>query len=190
MIHSPLSPGVSFFICKNHKIVVMIMNYVLIWAWTQEKSSVMWKRRKLQWLNLWCRSLDSLRQWADACVRQWSNWWVGCQVEIHMGNLTSLPSPPCSSAHAMWAHWRSFLDPASIIYQLYLCSVTCVADINPRVLPPGMPLGKLYSGDPLKHQCWRAQIDFFLRLFFPAFRLLGIPLQCRITFDTNRCKAN
>ena len=169
---------------------MMIMNYVLIWAWTQEKSSVMWKRRKLPWLNVWCRSLDSLRQWAGACVRQWSSWWGLPSGNSH-GQSDRFAFPSLFFHPATWARWRSFLDPASIIYQLYLCSVTRVADINPRVLPPGMPLGKLYSGDPLKHQCWRAQIDFFLRLFFPTFRLLGIPLQRRImTFDTNRCKAN
>lgn len=29
VIHSPLSPGVSFFICKNHRSVVRIMDYVV-----------------------------------------------------------------------------------------------------------------------------------------------------------------
>lgn len=104
---------------------------------------------------------------------------MGWQVEIHMGNLTALPSPPCFLAQEMWAQWRSFLYRASIIYQMYLCSVTRVADINPWALPPGMLLGKLYSRDPLTHQRWRAEIDFLLRLFFHTARRLRISLQCR-----------
>lgn len=70
VIRDPLSPGLSVFICKNHEIVGRIVDCALCRAWTHGKGSVAWKRRKLERLNLWCQSLDSLRQWADTPMRQ------------------------------------------------------------------------------------------------------------------------
>lgn len=164
VINNTLSPGLNFFIRKNHKILVRIMEYALLFAWTLQKGSVVWERRKPNLLNIY-QHLDSLRQWSDTFMRQsndliderdakWKFTWETWPFCIPLPILL-----PCSIVEGF-----ALLSLNNLLE--YLCSVTHVAVINPWVLPPGMLLGKLYSRDPLKHQYRRIEIDFIHNLFF------------------------
>ena len=61
VINDSVSTALSFLICKNHKVVVKIMDYAQHCTWTHAKGSVV-ERRKPAIVTLWCHCPDSLRQ--------------------------------------------------------------------------------------------------------------------------------
>lgn len=166
------------------------MWWLWIMSWTglglRGKSSVM-EEKETSLAEFMMRSLDSLRQWADACVRQWSNWWVGCQVEIHMGiDLFAFPSlffSPCNVSTL-----EEFPRPSfNYLSAVFVFSDTCGSY---KSMGSSSHSGRVIQWGPFKASISRAQIDFFLRLFLPHSGFLGFPCRCRImTFDTNRYKA-
>lgn len=159
------------------------------------KCSVEWgEGNQLCWIydaSLWvpCGSRSTLilpwsspelvMEWTAELKFRWETW--------------PLCTPLLVLQHRGWEHngGLSSTDWASITYQMCLCSVTRVADIIHGSSPRNASR-RIIQQDPLKHQCWRAEIDFLCSLFLSSIAgFLGFPCSAGLmTFDTNRCKAN
>ena len=188
-----MSTALSFLICKNHKVVVKIMDYAQHCTWTHAKGSVV-ERRKPAMVTLWCHCPDSLRQWSDTFTGQSNDLndkWDAKQ------KFTWETWPLCPLLPVLFSTGDlSIPEEFPLLSFNYLSDAFVFSDMCGRYKFMGSfprnASGQVIQQGPFKASTLKSRNWFPLQPLLshlPGF--LGLPYSAGLmTFDTDRCKAN